>query len=549
MSQSRQRSPGTFPRDLPAFAALAEHAYGAIATAHMKTLFARDKKRVTRFTLDAADVHLDYSRNRINATTWRLLVALAREAGVERARDAMFAGEHINATEDRAVLHVALRAAPRDRFRIGKQNCTADVHRVLDAMEQFVRAVHAGRIQGHTGHRFTDVVNIGIGGSDLGVVTALRALEHYRGKRPRVHCVSNVDGTQLADLKKILNPATTLFVVCSKTFTTQETMANAHVARRWIQRTLGPGAIADHFAAASTNHEAMDAFGVHRQYRFGFWDWVGGRFSIWSAVGLSVALAIGMPAFRDFLAGARKIDRHFRVAPLERNMPVALALLAFWYNQFFGADSQAILPYDNRLERFPAFLQQMHMESNGKSVRADGASVSIDTGMVIWGEAGNNAQHSFYQLLHQGTRFVPVDFILSARSSGAGMAEHRLAIANCLAQASALMAGQSARDLRAAGIVDASSVAHRVHPGNRPSNTLLLPELSPATLGQLIAIYEHKVFVEGVLFGVNSFDQWGVQLGKVLANSVVQRLKKPTQSNQLDATAEHLLARLRRLGS
>ena len=536
-----------WPRDLDAFKALAEHAGGAVVATPMATLFARDKNRLNRFTQRAGDIHLDFSKNRLNATTWRLLVALAREAGVDSWRDAMFAGEHINTSEDRAVLHVALRAAPRQRYRDGRQNATADAHRVLDAMGAFVNGVHRGRITGKTGKAFTDVVNIGIGGSDLGIAMAVRALEHYRGKRPRVHTVSNVDGTQLADLTRTLDPRRTLVIVCSKTFTTQETMANAAEARRWIVRTLGPKAVERHFAAASTNHAAMDKFGINPDYRFGFWDWVGGRYSIWSAVGLAVALAIGMPNFQALLEGGRTIDRHFLKAPLDANLPVTLALLAFWYNQFFGAETQAILPYDNRLDRFPAFLQQMQMESNGKSVRIDGSPVNVETGMVIFGEAGNNAQHSFYQLLHQGTRFIPADFILPARSSGASKRAQRLAVANCLAQSQALMLGRSAADVRADGITDNAAVAQRVHSGNRPSNTLVIPALTPATLGQLIALYEHKVFVEGVLYGINSFDQWGVQLGKVLAKTVEKRLARPQRSEPLDPSSEHLLKVLRRL--
>lgn len=536
-----------YPRDLPAFQALSEHATGAIATTTMATMFARDATRVQRFSQRAADIDIDFSKNRINTTTWRLLVALAREAGVAEWRDAMFAGKHINTTEDRAVLHVALRANRRDRFRDEQDNATAEVHRVLDAMEDFVAGVHNGRIVGTGRKAFTDIVNIGIGGSDLGIAMAVRALEHYRGNRPRVHTVSNVDGTQLADLTKTLDPRRTLFVICSKTFTTQETMANAATARRWITRRLGATAINRHFAAASTNHTAMDKFGIHPDYRFGFWDWVGGRYSIWSAVGLSVALAIGMKNFRELLAGGRLIDRHFERAPLDKSLPVALALLSFWYNQFFGAEAQAILPYDNRLDRFPAFLQQLKMESNGKAVRLDGSPVNVETGMVIFGEAGNNAQHSFYQLLHQGTRVVPADFILPARSSGATQTAQRLAVANCLAQSRALMLGRSAADVRADGISDATAVAHRVHSGNRPSTTLLIPSLNPSTLGQLIALYEHKTFVEGCLFGINSFDQWGVQLGKVMAKSVEQRLKNPRGEAKLDQSTEYLLRRLRSL--
>ncbi|MEO1037756.1 MAG: glucose-6-phosphate isomerase [Pseudomonadota bacterium] len=540
-------TPG-YPRDLPAWQALVEHVNGPIASTSMATLFSRDANRVRRFSQKAGDIYADFSKNRINTTTWRLLLALAGEANVEAWRDAMFAGEHINTSEDRAVLHTALRARPRERFRDGGQNATRAVHAVLDAMGAFVNGVHRGRIVGSKRKPFTDIVNIGIGGSDLGIVMAVKALEHHRGKRPRVHSVSNVDGTQLADLKQSLNPATTLFVICSKTFTTQETMSNAAEARRWIRRTLGDAAVQRHFAAASTNHAAMDRFGINPEYRFGFWDWVGGRYSIWSAVGLSVALAIGMKNFRELLDGGRTMDRHFRRAPLRENLPVTMALLAFWYNQFFGAETQAILPYDNRLDRFPAFLQQMQMESNGKSVRIDGAPVTVETGMVIFGEAGNNAQHSFYQLLHQGTRVIPVDFILPARSSGASRKAQRLAVANCLAQSQALMLGRSATEVRASGITDPVDIAQRVHSGNRPSTTLVFPALTPSTLGQLIALYEHKVFVEGVLCGINSFDQWGVQLGKVLAKNVEKRLANPRKTEALDASTEALLATLRKLG-
>jgi glucose-6-phosphate isomerase len=370
--------------------------------------------------------------------------------------------------------------------------------------------VHAGRIAGSTGQRLTDIVNIGIGGSDLGPVMASRALRPRWRAGMRFHSVSNVDGTQLADLKRQLDPATTLFVVCSKTFTTQETMTNANAARRWIVERLGKDAVGDHFVAASTNHAAMDAFGIHAERRFGFWDWVGGRYSLWSAVGLSLALVIGMDKFRQLLAGGRQMDQHFRYTPMAENLPVTLALIAVWYNNFFGAESQAILPYDNRLERFPAYLQQLQMESNGKRVRMDGKPVKCKTGMVIWGEAGNNAQHSFYQLLHQGTRLVPVDFLLPVRSSGGDQAQQDLAIANCLAQSEALMDGYDEK----------GTEPWRVHEGNRPSNTILFERLDPETLGELIALYEHKVFVEGVIWGIDSFDQWGVELGKKLAKNV-----------------------------
>jgi glucose-6-phosphate isomerase len=438
-----------------------------------------------------------------------LLARLANEAGVADAIRAMFAGERINNTEDRPVLHVALRAKISDTVALETPG-VRDIWEVLVRMEEFIDGVHTGAISGSTGKRLTDIVNIGIGGSDLGPVMASRALRPYWQPGMRFHSVSNVDGTQLCDLKQALDPATTLFVICSKTFTTQETMTNAHAARDWIVDRLGDLAVGSHFVAASTNHDAMNAFGINADFRFGFWDWVGGRYSLWSAVGLSLALVTGMEVFNRVLAGGRLMDQHFRQAPPAENMPVILAMLGVWYNNFLGAESQAILPYDNRLDRFPAYLQQLQMESSGKSVRTDGKPVKCKTGAVIWGEAGNNAQHSFYQLLHQGTRLVPIDFLLPARSSGDSQAQQDLAIANCLAQSEALMDGYQAP----------ASEPWRTHKGNNPSNTLLFTALTPETLGQLIALYEHKVFVEGVIWGIDSFDQWGVELGKKVASSL-----------------------------
>lgn len=495
-----------YPTDLAAWKGLAKHYREGMRDRTLRELFARDKKRVERFGLTANDLFLDYSKNHINSTTRRLLVQLAKQAAVPAAIEAMFAGERINRTEDRAVLHGALRAKISDTVALETPG-VPEVWEVLTRMESFVDDVHGGNMQGSTGKPLTDIVNIGIGGSDLGPVMASRALKPYWQEGMRFHSISNVDGTQLADLKKELNPETTLFVICSKTFTTLETMTNARVARAWVVDKLDEGAVQHHFVAASTNHEAMDAFGIRSDFRFGFWDWVGGRYSLWSAVGLSLALVVGMDVFKRILAGGRRMDLHFRQAPLDENMPVLLALLGIWYNNFFGAQSQAILPYDNRLERFPAYLQQLQMESSGKSVRMDGKPVRCDTGMVIWGEAGNNAQHSFMQLMHQGTRLVPVDFILPAESSGNNQAQHDLAIANCKAQAQALMEGTTDKDLE----------PYRVHEGNRPSNTIHFEQLTPEVLGQLIALYEHKVFVEGVIWGIDSFDQWGVELGKKLA--------------------------------
>ena len=516
-------------------------------------LFAKDKRRFERFSLQSGDLFLDYSKNLLSPETRKLLLNLARDAGIEKMRDAMFAGEHINTTEDRAVLHVALRSKLSDQIALDEPG-VSEIWQTLDEMGQFVDAVHDGSIRGHTGRRLADIVNIGIGGSDLGIVMAGKALRQCWHGGTRLHCVSNIDGTQLSDLMKELDPQNTLFVICSKTFTTLETVTNATVAREWIADNLGATAIEFHFAAASTNHKAMDEFGINPKYRFGFWDWVGGRYSIWSAVGLSLALAIGMEDFLRLLSGARVMDQHFRNAPLEENMPVLLALIAVWYNNFFGVESQAILPYDNRLDRFPAFLQQMHMESNGKCVRADGRPAKVKTGMVIWGEAGSNAQHSFNQLLHQGTRFVPADFILPTWTSGSSQNQQDLAIANCLAQSEALMDGYSAeqdmQDLTDSSLSasDAKALAsQKAHPGNQPSNTILFEELTPETLGQLIALYEHKVFIEGVIWGVNSFDQWGVELGKRLATQLADAVKDAGSYAGNNESTSGLLAVIRRL--
>ncbi len=497
-----------YPTDLKAWQALKKH-YADMRKRKLRDLFARDNSRAERFSLSAGNLLLDFSKNHVNATTCKLLGRLAREANVPAAIEAMFSGERINQTEGRSVLHGALRSKLSDQVALETPG-VREIWEVLTKIEEYVDAVHEGKVRGSTGKRLTDIVNIGIGGSDLGPVMASRALRPYWKKKMRFHSVSNIDGTQLADLKEELDCEKTLFIICSKTFTTLETMTNANAARDWIIDKLGEPAVADHFVAASTNHDAMNEFGINPEYRFGFWDWVGGRYSLWSAVGLSLALVVGMDTFNRMLAGGRVMDLHFRQAPMDENMPVLLAILGIWYNNFFGAESQAILPYDNRLERFPAYLQQLQMESSGKSVRMDGRPVKCDTGKVIWGEAGNNAQHSFYQLLHQGTRLVPVDFLLPAKSSGGDQAQQDLAIANCLAQAEALMDGFDEPGLE----------SYRVHKGNNPSNTILFEELSPETLGQLIALYEHKVYVEGVVWGIDSFDQWGVELGKKLASSM-----------------------------
>ena len=511
MDYAHRKLSARYPTDLAAWKALQRHYRDSMRKKTLGALFSRDKGRAGRFTLTAGDLVLDYSKTHVGAMTRKLLVRLAREAQVPAAIEAMFDGERINVTEDRSVLHAALRAKMSDKAGLDVDGVT-QVWETLDRIEDFVERVRTKKIRGHTGKRLTDIVNIGIGGSDLGPVMASRALRPYWHEKMRFHSVSNIDGTQLADLTGELSAETTLFVVCSKTFTTIETMTNANVAREWIRDHLGHAAVPDHFVAASTNHEAMDAFGIRPEFRFGFWDWVGGRYSLWSAVGLSLALVVGMNTFRRLLNGGRVMDLHFRNSALDENMPVLLALIAVWYNNFFGATSQAILPYDNRLDRFPAYLQQLQMESNGKSVRVDGKRVRCDTGMVIWGEAGNNAQHSFYQLLHQGTRLIPIDFIVPLRSSGATQEQQNLALAQCLAQSEALMDGFDAEGLE----------PYRVHEGNKPSSTILFPELTPEALGQLIALYEHKVFVEGVIWGIDSFDQWGVELGKKLATRLVE---------------------------
>jgi glucose-6-phosphate isomerase len=531
---TNRRLSARYPADLRAWQALKAH-YADMKKRELSQLFARDGSRAERFSLSAGNLLLDYSKNHVNSTTRKLFARLAKEAGVPAAIEAMFGGELINETEGRSVLHAALRSKISDQVALETPG-VRDVWKVLSSMEEFVEAVHSGSVSGSTSRRLTDIVNIGIGGSDLGPVMASKALKPYWKVDMRFHSVSNVDGTQLDDLIDELNPETTLFVVCSKTFTTLETMTNARAAREWIVEKLGHAAVEHHFVAASTNHKAMNSFGISPNYRFGFWDWVGGRYSLWSAVGLSLALVIGMDNFRRVLAGGRIIDQHFRQAPMDENMPVLLAGLSNWYNNFFGAESQAILPYDNRLERFPAYLQQLQMESSGKSVRMDGKPVKCKTGMVIWGEAGNNAQHSFYQLLHQGTRLVPVDFLLPVRTSGSNQSQQDLAIANCLAQSEALMDGFD----------EAGVESYRVHRGNNPSNTILFDELTPETLGQLIALYEHKVFVEGVIWGIDSFDQWGVELGKKVATDLASVVAGDTRYKGSNGSTKNLLKQVRK---
>lgn len=497
---------------------------------HLRDLFLSDAERFQRFSLSACGILLDYSRNRLDQRVIKALIDLTHENHLADRRDAMFAGEPVNKTEGRAVLHMALRAPEDADFQADGKPVMADVHAVLKRLEAFSEAVRSGETTGFTGKAITDVVNIGIGGSDLGPVMVTQALSPY-ADGPACHFVSNVDGAHLHDTLKRLDPETTLFLVASKSFTTHETMMNATSARAWLTGGLGEAAVPQHFAAISTNLEVAARFGIPENRVFGFWDWVGGRYSVWSAVGLPVMLSIGPARFRQFLTGAHAMDCHFREAPFEVNMPVLLALIGLWNRACLDFPSLAVLPYDQRLSRFPAYLQQMDMESNGKSVTMSGASAP-QTGPIIWGEPGTNGQHAFYQLLHQGTDIVPCDFLLAVNPQEELGDHHAVLMANCLAQSEALMRGKTAEEVRAdlerdglpADQIEAL-VPHKVFPGNRPSNTLLYERLDPKTLGALIALYEHKVFVQGAIWGINSFDQWGVELGKVLAKDLLPVVK------------------------
>ncbi|QFG26635.1 glucose-6-phosphate isomerase [Actinomadura sp. WMMB 499] len=514
--------------EAPEWSALAEH-QAALAGRHLRELFADDPGRAGRMTVTAGDLHLDYSKHRVTTETIGLLTALADRAGLRARIDAMFAGEHINVSEDRAVLHTALRLPPGAELAVDGQDVAGDVHAVLEKAAGFAGRVRAGEWTGFTGEPIRTVVNIGIGGSDLGPAMAYEALRDHVDAGIACRFVSNIDPADITTALADLDPATTLFVISSKTFGTLETLTNARVARSWLVERLGDeAAVSRHFVAVSTNAEKVAGFGIDTANMFGFWDWVGGRYSLDSAIGLSLMIAIGSEAFREMLAGFREIDEHFRTAPLEANMPVLMGLLGVWYTDFFGAQTRAVLPYSQRLSRFPAYLQQLTMESNGKSVRADGAPVVAQTGAIFWGEPGTNGQHAFYQLLHQGTRLVPADFIGFAEpfedhaaEGGAGM--HDLLTANMLAQTSALAFGKTAEEIAAEG-TPAAIVPHKVMPGNRPTSTILVPKLTPKTLGELIALYEHVVFVEGTIWGIDSFDQWGVELGKVMARDLAPAL-------------------------
>jgi glucose-6-phosphate isomerase len=536
------------PTETQAWRALEAH-HAELQHVHLRDLFAKDPGRAERFALEGAGLFLDYSKNRVTDETMRLLLALAGERGVEARRDAMFRGEKVNTTENRAVLHVALRAPRSARILVDGKDVVPDVHAVLDRMADFAGRVRSGAWKGHTGERIRNVVNIGIGGSDLGPVMAYEALRHYAERELTFRFVSNVDGTDLAEATRDLDPAKTLFIVSSKTFTTLETMTNAESARAWALRGLGGDAkaIARHFAAVSTNAAKVAEFGIDTANMFGFWDWVGGRYSMDSAIGLSTMIAIGPEHFRAMLGGFHELDEHFRTAPLGRNLPVLLALLGIWYADFFGARTVAVLPYDQYLKRFPAYLQQLTMESNGKSVTVDGAAVDCDTGAIYWGEPGTNGQHSFYQLIHQGTHLIPCDFIAFAQSLNPLGRHHDLLVANVLAQAEALAFGKTRAEVEAEGTPPAI-VPHRVFHGNRPSNTLLLDRLTPAALGKLVALYEHMVFTQGVVWNIDSFDQWGVELGKVLAQRIVPELESAAEPPlRHDASTSALIRRYRRL--
>ncbi|MCW2246076.1 glucose-6-phosphate isomerase [Azospirillum fermentarium] len=527
----------------------------ALAGTSLRDLFAADHDRFSRFSLTAAGLTLDYSKNRITDETLDLLCALARQQGVEEWRDRMFTGEPINTTENRAVLHTALRAPAGASVTVGGHDVMPDVRAVLKRMGRFTKAVREGAWTGYTGQPITDVVNIGIGGSDLGPVMATEALRPYLHPQIGVHFVSNVDGTHMAETLEWMDPETTLFVIASKTFTTQETLANAHTARRWFMDAAGDDRhIARHFVAVSTNTAEVTAFGIDPDNMFGFWDWVGGRYSLWSAIGLPIALAIGMERFEEMLAGAHAMDQHFRTAPLNANMPVLLGLLGVWYGNFWGATAHAVLPYDQYLHRFPAYLQQLDMESNGKSVDRDGNPVDYATGPIVFGEPGTNGQHAFYQLIHQGTHLIPCDFIAPARTHNPLPAtplgdHHRILLSNFLAQPEALMRGKTLDEVRdemtRAGKtpeVIAAVEAHRVFTGNRPTNSIAFSQLDPATLGALVALYEHKVFVQGIVWNINSFDQWGVELGKQLANTILPELHDgPIPAGRHDSSTNGLI--------
>ena len=529
-----------------AWRALAKH-HARMKALHLRKLFADDSERGERFVLEAAGIYFDYSKNRVTDSTLKLLARLAEESRLPARIDAMFRGERINVTEDRAVLHVALRAPKGASIVLDGKNVVPEVHAVLNRMASFSERVRSGAWTGHTGKKIRNIINIGIGGSDLGPVMAYEALRHYARRDLTFRFVSNVDGADFLEAVQGLDAAETLFIVSSKTFTTLETMTNAATAREWSLRGLGGDAraVAKHFVAVSTNAEKVAAFGIDTANMFGFWDWVGGRYSMDSAIGLSTMLAIGAEHFREMLRGFHEMDEHFRTAPIEKNMPALLGLLGVWYTDFFGAQTVAVLPYENYLKRFPAYLQQLTMESNGKHVTLDGARVNYDTGPVYWGEPGTNGQHSFYQLIHQGTRLIPCDFIAFARPLEPLGRHHDILLANVFAQSEALAFGKDAKQVRAEGTPE-WLVPHRVFEGNRPSNTILLDQLTPAALGKLVALYEHAVFTQGVIWNIDSFDQWGVELGKVLAQKIIPEIESASAPKlKHDSSTNALIRRYR----
>ena len=518
---------------------------------HLRTLFADDPTRGERLTAEGVGLFLDYSKNRVTDETMGLLGRLAEESELRARIDAMFRGEKINVTENRAVLHVALRAPRGASIVVDGKNVVPDVHAVLDKMAGFADRVRSGEWRGHTGKRIRNVINIGIGGSDLGPVMAYEALRHYSDRSMTFRFVSNVDGIDLVEATRDLDPAETLFIVSSKTFTTLETLTNALSARDWLLAGLGGDAkaVAKHFVAVSTNAEKVSAFGIDTANMFGFWDWVGGRYSMDSAIGLSTMIAIGPDHFRAMLDGFHRMDEHFRTAPFEKNLPVLMGLLSLWYTNFFGAQTVAVLPYENYLKRFPAYLQQLTMESNGKQVTIDGKTVSYDTAPVYWGEPGTNGQHSFYQLIHQGTRLIPCDFIAFAHALTPLGRHHDILLANVFAQAEALAFGKTTEQVKAEG-TPAALVPHRVFEGNRPSNTILAERLTPAVLGSLVALYEHSVYTQGVIWNVNPFDQWGVELGKALAQAIIPELESPSPPTlRHDSSTNNLIRRYRQVRS
>lgn len=535
-------------RQRPAWAQLEAH-FQQLKSLHLKQLFAQDPKRGEKFALEAAGIYLDYSKNRITDETLSLLLQLAQESGLRAQIDAMFRGDAINVSEKRAVLHTALRA-PRDATISHEgRNVVSDVYAVLDRMSDFSNRVRSGDWKGHSGKRIRNVINIGIGGSDLGPVMAYEALKHYSDRTMTFRFVSNVDGTDFSEAVRDLDPAETLFIVSSKTFTTLETMTNAQSARAWMMAQLkgDEAGIAKHFVAVSTNAVEVTKFGIDTANMFGFWDWVGGRYSMDSAIGLSTMLAIGPENFRAMLDGFHEMDEHFRTAPFERNLPALMGLLSLWYNNFFGAQTVAVLPYQQYLKRFPAYLQQLTMESNGKHVTIEGAHVDYDTGPIYWGEPGTNGQHSFYQLIHQGTRLIPCDFIAFARNLNPLGRHQDMLIANVFAQTEALAFGKTVEEVKAEGTPD-WLVPHRLFEGNRPSNTLMMEALTPAALGKLVALYEHSVFTQGVIWQIDSFDQWGVELGKVLAQRILPQLESASEPKlDHDSSTNALIQRYRKL--